>query len=410
MKNDFSKFYSFIIVPSIVLLSVSCTSKKEVPKEVALADKQLRVLKNNADQQLKNVSESSEKPLVFPRSVENGEEIRFVSSSDWTSGFYPGTLWYMYDLTGDAHWKEAAERHTGLVEQEKLNSSDHDIGFKIYCSFGNGYRLTEDPHYRDVIIESAETLITRFNEKVGAIRSWDHNTDKWDFPVIIDNMMNLELLFRATEETGDSTFYDIAVTHANTTLEEHFREDNSSYHVIDFNPESGEVRKRNTHQGFEHESSWARGQAWGLYGFTMTYRFTKDTVYLDQAEKIAEYILNHPSIPDDMVPYWDYNAPNIPDEPKDVSAAVITASALFELSTFVTSDSESYQEKAENILNNVQQGYTSEVGENFGFLLDHSTGHYPKGSEINVPIIYADYYYLEAIKRGEGLVNNGEIN
>lgn len=399
MKNNCNKFYGLILVLPIMLFSNSCTSTKGFNEDVKSAEKQLRLLEENANQQLNAVSESNEYPLVFPRSVNDGE-IRFVNSPDWTSGFYPGILWYMYDLTEDAYWKEAAERHTYFVEQEMQNNSDHDIGFKIYSSFGQGYRLTGNPHYRDVIIKSAETLITRFNDKVGAIRSWDFNAENWDFPVIIDNMMNLELLFRATEETGDSTYYDIAVAHANTTLEEHFREDNSSYHVIDFNPETGDVRKRNTHQGYSHDSSWARGQAWGLYGFTMAYRFTKDLAYLEQAEKIAEYILSHPSVPDDMVPYWDYNASNLSNEPRDVSAAVITVSALFELSTFHRSKSVFYVEKASNILNNVQEGFMSEPGENFGFLLEQSTGNYNRSDEVSVPIIYAEYYYLEAIKRG----------
>lgn len=405
MKNYFSKVNSMVMILSLLFLTISCSSSKEIPEEVAYADNQLRLLKSTVDQQLKNGFENNEYPEVFPRTVD-GVEISFVASSDWTSGFYPGMLWYMYDLTNDNYWKAAAEKQTALVEQEKLNDTTHDMGFKIYCSFGQGYRLTENEDYREVIIESAETLITRYNAKVGAIRSWDHNADKWDFPVIIDNMMNLELLFRATEETGDSTFYNVAVNHANTTIREHFREDYSSYHVIDFNPKTGVVQKRNTHQGHADESAWARGQAWGLYGFTMTYRFTKDPRYLEQAEKIAEFILNHPNLPEDMVPYWDYDAPNIPDEPRDVSAAAIAVSALFELSTFPTNNSKSYQEKAETILKNVNQNYTSQPGDNYGFLLEHATGHYPHGYEIDVPIIYADYYYLEALTRSKSLADS----
>jgi len=211
--------------------------------------------------------------------------------------------------------------------------------------------------------------------------------------------MNLELLFRATQETGDSTYYNIAVTHANTTMRVHFREDNSSFHVIDFYPETGEIRNRNTHQGYAHESAWARGQAWGLYGFTMSYRFTQDPAYLEQAEKIAEFTLSHPNLPEDLVPYWDYDAPNIPDEPKDVSAAMITASALFELSTMVDDRGEYYRSMADQILQSVHDHYRSEIGSNYGFLLDRATGNYPKNSEVSVPINYADYYYLEAIKR-----------
>ncbi len=339
--------------------------------------------------------------LVTPRTLDKGE-LKMVASRDWTSGFFPGVLWSLYEYTGKPEWKTKAQLFTANIEKEKLNGVTHDMGFKIYCSFGNGYRLTKDPSYRDVIIQSARTLSTRFNPVIGSIRSWDHSREKWGFPVIIDNMMNLELLFEATKLTGDSSFYKIAVAHANTTMKNHYRADNSSYHVVDYDTITGKVVKKNTHQGYAHESAWSRGQAWGLYGFTMCYRYTKDPRYLEQAQKIASYMLNHPNMPADLVPYWDYNAPNIPKEEKDVSAAAVLASGLLELSTY-SKNGKTYKTKAGKIIAAIADHYTSPAGSNKGFILAHSTGSKPSGSEVDVPLNYADYYYLEALLRWKKL-------
>ncbi|MBC8006204.1 MAG: glycoside hydrolase family 88 protein, partial [Verrucomicrobia bacterium] len=309
----------------------------------------------------------------------------------------------LYQSTGDIKWEQQARAFTSKIEKEKMNGGTHDMGFKIYCSFGNGYRLTNDPGYKEVIIQSAKTLSTRFNPKVGCIRSWDHNKDKWDYPVIIDNMMNLELLFAATHMTGDSSFYKIAVSHANTTMQNHFRSDFSSYHVIDYDPITGNVTKRNTHQGFSHESAWARGQAWALYGYTMCYRETKNPKYLELAEKIAGFILNHPNLPADLVPYWDFNASGIPNEPRDASAASIIASAFYELSAY-SEKGKYYRGLADKIMENLTTDYRSSLGENKGFILVHSTGSKPMNSEVDVPLNYADYYYLEALFRSKNKI------
>ena len=334
--------------------------------------------------------------LVSPRTVENNK-LKLVSSKDWTSGFFPGNLWMMYELTGNEIWKERALNYTLPLEKEKWNGGTHDMGFKMFCSFGKAYKHTTDSVYRDILIQSAKTLATRFNPAVGCIRSWDHNADKWDYPVIIDNMMNLELLMWAAKETGNDTLKNIAITHAQTTLKNHFRADYSSYHVIDYNPETGEVENKHTHQGFAHESAWARGQAWGLYGFTMMYRETGIQDFLVQAEKIAGFILSQPGIADGKIPYWDFNAPNIPNEPYDASAGAIIAAALFELSEF-SGNSDKYLTVAGKLLDTLSSpDFLSPVGDNNGFLLFHSTGHLPNNSEIDVPIVYADYYYLESI-------------
>ena len=339
--------------------------------------------------------------LVSPQTIRNGQ-LKLVASSGWTSGFFPGELWYLYEFTGKKEWESEARKFTANIEKEKFNGGTHDMGFKIYCSFGNGYRLTKDPHYKEVIIQSAKTLSTRFNAKAGVIRSWDHNKDKWDYPVIIDNMMNLELLFEATKLTGDSSFYKIAVSHANTTMKNHFRPNYSSYHVVDYDTATGQVIKKTTHQGYSKRSAWARGQAWGLYGYVMCYRETKNKIYLQQAQHIASFILNNANMPADLVPYWDFDAPNIPNEPRDVSAAAIAASALYELSTYEKSN-KSYKLTADKIITSLTNNYRSPIGDNKGFILLHSTGNKPSNSEIDVPISYADYYYLEALLRKKKL-------
>jgi len=339
--------------------------------------------------------------LVSPRTLDKGE-LKMVVSKDWTSGFFPGQLWFLYEYTGKPVWRQQAESFTANIEKEKTNAGSHDMGFKVYCSFGTGYRLTKNTRYRDIIIDAAKTLSLRFNPVIGCIRSWDHHKERWGFPVIIDNMMNLELLFAATQLSGDSSFYKIAVSHANTTMKNHFRADYSSYHVVDYDTVSGRVVKKETYQGYADESAWARGQAWGLYGYTMCYRFTKNKKYLEQAEKIAAFILNHRNLPADLVPYWDFNAPNIPNEERDASAAAVLASGLYELSTY-SKNGKLYKEKGDRIVASLTNSYRSPVGENKGFILLHSTGSKPAKSEVDVPLNYADYYYLEALLRSKKL-------
>jgi len=334
-----------------------------------------------------------------PRSVDKKGKVVFSVPSDWTSGFYPGCLWYSYELSKDTLFLHAAENHTKVLENQKYNNTTHDMGFKMYCSYGNGYRLTRNKKYRKILLESAKTLATRFNPKVGCIRSWDHHANQWGYPVIIDNMMNLELLFWAFDQTHDSLYYTIAISHANKTMQNHFRKDYSSWHVVDYDTITGKVIKKTTHQGYSDSSDWARGQAWGLYGFTMAYRYTKEKKYLDFAKHIARFILNNPKLPKDKVPYWDYDAPDIPQAPRDASAAAITSSALYELSTYTSGkESKYYFKNAEDILNSLCAKYLTPPGYNY-FLLEHSTGNWPSHSEINAPIIYADYYFLESLVR-----------
>lgn len=334
---------------------------------------------------------------IFPRSLEK-DSIRQVVSGDWTSGFWPGMLWFMYEYTGKQEWKAKAEELTLLMEREPKNRGSHDVGFKVYNSYGNGFRLTGNEEYKKQVIQGAATLVTRFNPVVGCIRSWDFG--KWQYPVIIDNMMNLELLFAATRFSGDSSYYKVAVSHANTTLKNHFRADNSCFHVVDYDTVSGKVTGKGTLQGYADASSWARGQAWALYGFTMCYRETKDPAYLKQAESIASFLFNHPNLPADKVPYWDFDAPSLTQEPRDASAAAIIASALYELKNYST-NAKQYKRTADKIIKSLAAQYRAEPGTHKGFILLHSTGHKPVNGEVDIPIIYADYYFLEALLRRE---------
>lgn len=269
----------------------------------------------------------------------------------------------------------------------------------MFCSFGNALEIAPKPEYRDILLTSARSLSTRFNPTVGCIRSWDSKPS--DFLVIIDNMMNLKLLFWATQVSGDSSFYKIAVTHANTTINNHFHPDYSTYHVVNYNPQTGAVQQRKTAQGYSDSSAWARGQTWGLYGYTETYRETRDNKYLQQAINIADFLLRHPNLPADKIPYWDFNAPNIPAALRDASAAAIMASALLELSGYVSGGKkQEYFTVAETILKNLStDAYKATGGTNGGFLIQHGVGHLPAKSEVDVPLTYGDYYYVEAMKR-----------
>ncbi|WP_316765841.1 glycoside hydrolase family 88 protein [Pedobacter frigiditerrae] len=370
--------------------------KVDVKKAFASAAKQTDVLVKNVD------SARLIKPtLVSPRTVENGQ-FKMVVSRDWTSGFFPAELWYFYAFTKDKKWLDLAKKYTEDIKKEQFNKGTHDLGFMIYCPFGNGYKITKDPEYKSVIIQAAKSLSTRFNANAGVIKSWDHNGDKWKYPVIIDNMMNLELLFEATKFTGDSSFYKIATSHADVTMKNHYRPDFSSWHVIDYDTVSGNVRNKLTAQGYSNESAWARGQAWGLYGYTLCYRYTKNNAYLAQADHIANFILSSKITPADGIPYWDYNDPQIPNVSRDASAAAITASALYELAKY-SKESKKYKAAADKILASLSSKYVSKPGANYGFILEHSTGHRPAKSEIDVPINYADYYYLEAMLRSKGI-------
>ncbi len=380
----------------LALLAAGCNAGGEQP----LAEVVDRALAG-AERQALRMAEKYE-PLEgrLPRTWEKGEDV----SSDsrwWCSGFYPGTLWYLYENSGNPEVLEYARMYSARVEREKLTTDNHDVGFMIGCSFGNGLRLTGDEAYREVVLTAARSLATRFDPAVGLIRSWDHNRAQWKYPVIIDNMMNLELLLRAAELSGDDSLRAIAVSHADKTMIHHFRPDFSSWHLVSYDPVTGEPHLKQTHQGYSDDSAWSRGQAWGLYGYTMMYRMTGDERYLGHARGIAQFLLHHKNMPADGVPYWDYDTPEIPSTPRDASAAAVMASALVELSGMVEGDeAEEYFAFAEKQVRTLASPeYTAAEGDNGCFILKHSTGAYPFASEVDVPLAYADYYYVEALVR-----------
>ena len=397
----------------LVSLLVVCGACSQATKEADVvkdsfdfAGQQLKYAFTQIDSAKASMPEEQlKRKPVSPRTIEDNGTLRLVASRDWTSGFFPGELWYMYEYTQDDFWKKQAQAFTANIEDQKTNGGTHDMGFKMYCSFGNGYRLTNDANYKNILLESAATLITRYKPTIGCIRSWDHSRDKWQCPVIIDNMMNLELLYWAFKETGDSVYYNIANTHARTTIKNHFRDNYSSYHVIDYDTITGDVLYKHTHQGYNHESAWSRGQAWGLYGYTMCYRETKLPEFLSQAENIANYIFTNPTMPEDMVAYWDFDAPGIPNEPRDASAAAVMACAMYELSMYNPEKAALYKKWADTIVESLSKNYRAQLDGDRGFLLLHSTGAH--NFERDVPLVYADYYFLEALLKKAKLEKEG---
>lgn len=376
-----------------VLATAQMPSKPELKKLIdvnfALAEEQYAYMASLTPQ--------DKLPQSF--NEKTGEFIAF-DKQWWCSGFYPGALWLIYEQTGNEKIKEEAERTLALIEPNQTYTGNHDLGFMMYCSFGNAYRLTKNPHYKDIIFKSAESLATRYRPSIKAIQSWDKNK-YFNCPVIIDNLMILEMLNWVTDHGGDKKYKEISIMHANTSIKNHYRADHSSWHVVDYDLTTGEVIRKATWQGAADCSSWARGQAWGLYGYVMMYRFTKDDNYLSFAKDIAAFLLDHPNLPEDKIPYWDFDAPLIPFAKRDASAAAIISSALLELGKYADEvEKQKYVSNAVQMLQSLSTDeYRAKAGENGGFLLKHSTGAYPLNSEIDVPLIYADYYFLEALKR-----------
>lgn len=404
------------IACAVAALVISCNNK--TPEWVGAA-------LESSTGQLLSTADTLRDSGRFPRSIWSGWDIEFLAEQigpsvyakvdslrpqpsadklgklrtcdvyDWTSGFFPGSLWLAYELTGDERLLLDAVDYTNKMFPATFYTGTHDLGFMVGCSYGNALRLCPNDSLKTVIIRTADNLASRFNPEIGAIRSWDFGP--WNFPVIIDNMMNLELLFQASKLTGDNKYKDIAIRHADKTMACHFRPDMTSYHVVSYNPD-GSIETRQTFQGRSDESAWARGQAWGVYGYTVCYRETGDKKYLEFAQKIADMIISRVKT-EDHIPLWDYDAPNLPTTPRDASAAAVTSSALFELCGYLP-DGQKYFNYAESILRSLSSPeYLAEIGTNCGFILKHSTGSLAHGSEIDVPLNYADYYYLESLKR-----------
>jgi len=394
----------YLILSVMFLIGGLTFAQKKLGKKelVAVINKDL---KNAASQYL--YMSKLVTPDQFPKTLDKNGKFVTSNAKWWCSGFYPGTLLYLFEETkNDSLYSEALVKLKTLAP-EQYNKGTHDIGFMMYCSYGNANRLKPNKAYDTILVNSAKSLSKRFSPITKTIRSWNPKKEN-DYIVIIDNMMNLELLFYATKVTGDSSFYKIAVSHADQTLKHHFRPDFSSYHVVDYHPQTGGVAEKRTHQGAANESAWARGQAWALYGYTLMYRETKDKKYLDLANNIAGFILKHPNLPKDFIPYWDFNAPNIPDAPRDASAGALYASALLELFTY-TKDQQQFAAAEKMITSLASPAYRTKYGEDSGFLLKHSVGSLPHNSEVDVPLSYADYYYVEALLRYKKLAAGKQL-
>jgi len=343
-------------------------------------------------------------PGTYPKTYHiKDDRLETSNSGWWCSGFYPGTLLYLDEAKHAPELKKEALEFLSDLEKEQYNTTTHDLGFMMYCSFGNAQRLLPGKDYEAILMNSAKSLSTRYRPAAKCIQSWDaapwNHAAPNEMPVIIDNMMNLELLFWATKHSGDSLYYNIAVNHANTTMQHHFRPDYSSFHEVVYDINTGKVVRQITNQGAADGSSWARGQAWGLYGYTLMYRETKDPKYLTHAQHIADYILNN--LPADKVPYWDYQAPGIPNALRDSSAAAIVASALLELQGYSEKDkAKVYLTEAKAMISTLlTPEYFAEDNANGGFLLKHGVGNMPNRTEVDTPLSYGDYYLVEALMR-----------
>ena len=350
---------------------------------------------------------------MMPRNIMADEQhwnCRKATKEEWCAGFWPGVLWYDYEYTKDKQVLEEAENFThSLKFLSHIPAYDHDLGFLVFCSYGNGYRLTKNPAYKQVILDTADTLATLFNPIVGTILSWPREVEprNWPHNTIMDNMINLEMLFWAAKNGGNPYLFDIAVAHADKTMKYHFRPDYTSYHVAVYDTLTGEFIKGVTHQGYSDDSMWARGQAWAIYGYTVVYRETKDVRYLDFVQKVTDVYLKN--LPEDYVPYWDFNDPSIPDAPRDASAACVVASALLELSGYLPAEKAlEYKQAAVKMLASLSSD-KYQCGKSKPAFLLHSTGHLPAGSEIDASIIYADYYYMEALLRLKRLTENKPV-
>jgi len=371
------------------------------------ADKALDYCAAQVDKALEGmaITDSTYDYTMEPRNILAGEtfwKCRKASPEEWCSGFWPGILWMDYSVTKDEKVRQAAEGYTEALSMlTKEPVFDHDIGFLVLSSYGKGYEQTGNPAYKQVMLDAADSLATLFNEKVGTILSWPRHVKEYGgHNTIMDNMINLELLFWAAENGGSQTLKDIAVRHAETTMQHHFREDGSCYHVAVYDTLDGHFIKGVTHQGYADESMWSRGQSWAIYGYTMVYRFTKDQRFLDHAQKVTDiYLKRLQETSDDWVPIWDMDDPRGKQAPKDASAACVVASALLELCQYVGPEKgEYYHTMATNMLRDLSSEAYQSRDKNVAFLL-HSTGHHPAGSEVDASIIYADYYYIEALLR-----------
>lgn len=375
------------------------------PRQSAWIDKQLDYCNRHIDATLAQIASIDS----LPRSIKKDcTQWSRISYGDWTSGFWPGILWYRYANSHSKNDRREAVRYTKMLSKLVVpeHEVDHDIGFQIMCSYGNAYRFTRNNKYVRTMQKGAQKLAALYNPRVGTILSWPHmiKSQNWPHNTIMDNMMNLELLFFCAKNGGPSEYYDIAVSHARTTMLNHFRPDYTCYHVALYDSISGQFIRGCTNQGYSDDSFWARGQAWAIYGYTMVYRETRDKTFLRFVENVSDVYLRR--LPTDLVPYWDFDDPKIPDAPRDASAAAIVASALIELSQLEdnTVKAAQYLDSATQMLQNLSSTNYLSLDHNPAFLM-HSTGNMPANYEIDASINYADYYYIEALTRLKSLTN-----
>lgn len=399
------------LIKSILFLMLFvCFSCNSVKKETAinqLSKFDVNTVLNQNVEKIKTVTQKLTFCDSFPRHIdENNKQWSYVKTKDWCSGFYPGILWYAYEESGDEVLKNKAIKFTETLKTIAYSPArNHDIGFQLYCSYGNGFRLTGNQNYKEILLAAADTLATLYNPKVGSILSWPSQIKRYKHNTIIDNMMNLELLFWAAKNGGDKSLYDIAKSHAEQTMKYLVREDGSAFHVGSFDIETGAFLQGYTHQGYANESMWARGQGWGgIYGFAMAYRETGDSNFLNTAIKLSDKFLDR--LPEDGIPFWDFDDPKIPNAPKDASAAAVAACGLMELSGLVQDEKlkSKYFNGGKALVENLSSSAYLSNAKNDALLL-HSTGNHPKNKEMDVPIIYADYYYMEALLRLKKLEN-----
>ncbi|MBP1841276.1 glycoside hydrolase family 88 protein [Formosa algae] len=393
----------FGLLGIVCMFLISCNAEKKEAVTVVKTEIQTDVLLNQHATKLKEILSTLKTTDSFPRHIFKGKtNWELVGIKDWCSGFWAGTLWYAYEQSKDSTLLKGAKQFTEALESLAYTPpKNHDLGFQLYCSYGNGFRLTGNQKYKQILLDAANNLVTLYNPNVGSIHSWPYRTD-YSHNTIIDNMMNLELLFWAAKNGGDASLYDMAESHAEVTMKHIVRPDATLYHVAAFNDSTGAFIKGYTHQGYADESMWARGQAWGIYGFSFTYKETGREDFLKTAINLSDKFLER--LPEDGMPYWDFDDPKIPNTPKDASAAAVAACGLLELSTLVK-DSElqvKYRTAAKKLINLLSSSAYLSRSTNQALLL-HATGNYPDGSEIDESIIYADYYYMEALMRLKAL-------
>lgn len=398
-------------------LSVTVLAAASMPSwgaEKFDTDKQLNYCTSQVDRSLKAMRHNGKIDYnKTPKDILKGQynwNLQENRPENWTWGFWPGIVWMDYAYTKKADIKKEAINFTlPLAYLAKAKPYDHDLGFLVFLSNEKAYNATGEKKYKDIILGTANRLAELYNPKIGTILSWPREAvgkgRYQPYNTIIDNMINLEMLFWAAQNGGGEKLRDIAIRHANTTMKYQFRPDYTCYHVAVYDTLTGKFKEGKTNQGYADNSVWSRGQAWAVYGYTMCYRMTKDARYLDFAQKVSDAYLER--LPEDYIPYWDFCDPAIPNAPRDASAAATVASGLLELCTYVDGVKQAkYYFAALKMLESLSSAKYQSRNTNTAFLL-HSTGNYPINSQIDCSLVYADYYYMEALLRLRDLQTKG---